>query len=141
MDKVLQVIYPGMIAADFLLNTKRVVQAIVLWKECLTFLNNKALEKENDLAREVSMLLYNRLCLGYAAIYKLSPAIESGKKLLVLLRKCKRKKEEGDTASMLARLYNQNSETVNTRKHKNIFRKHLPSRQKLATNTEKRHAT
>ena len=110
MDKVLQVIYPGMIAADFLFHTKRVVQAIVLWKECLTFLNNKHLEKENDLARKVSMLLYNRLCHGYAAIYKLSPAIESGKKLLVLLRKCKRKKEEGDTALMLARLYNQNSE-------------------------------
>ena len=80
MDKVLQSIYPCMTAADFLSNTKRVVQAIVLWKECLTFLNNKALEKENDLAREVSMLLYNRLCHGYAAIYKLSPAIESGKK-------------------------------------------------------------
>ena len=110
MDKVLQVIYPGMIAANFLLNTKRVVQAIELWKECLTFLNNKHLEKENDLARKVSMMLYNRLCHGYAAIYKLSPAIESGKKLLVLLRKCKRKKEEGDTALMLARLYKQNSE-------------------------------
>ena len=110
MDKVLQVIYPGMIAAEFLWNTKRVVQAIVLWKECLTFLNNKHLEKENDVAREVSMVLYNRLCHGYAAIYKLSPAIESGKKLLVLLRKCKRKKEEGDTALMLAILYKKNSE-------------------------------
>ena len=98
MDKVLQSIYPSMTAAaDFLSNTKRLVQAIVLWKECLTFLNNKHLEKENDLARKVSMMLYNRLCHGYAAIYKLSPAIESGKKILVLLRKCKRKKEECDT--------------------------------------------
>ena len=111
MDKVLQSIYPSMTAAaDFLSNTKRLVQAIVLWKECLTFLNNKHLEKENELARKVSMMLYSRLCLGYAAIYKLSPAIESGKKLLVLLRKCKRKKEECDTAWMLAILYYQKGE-------------------------------
>ena len=111
MDKVLQSIYPSMIAAaDFLSNTKRLVQAIELWKECLTFLNNKHLEKENDLARKVSMMLYNRLCHGYAAIYKLSLAIEYGKKLLVLLRKCKRKKEERDTARMLAILYYQKGE-------------------------------
>ena len=94
MDTVLQLIYPGIIAANFLSNTKRVVQAILLWKECLTFLNNKALEKENDLAREVGMFLYECLCHGYADIYKLSPAIESGKKLLVLLRKCREKRKK-----------------------------------------------
>ena len=111
MDKVLQSIYPSMTAAaDFLSNTNRLVQAIELWKECLTFLNNKHLEKENDLARKLSMMLYHRLCLGYAAIYNLSPAIEYGKKLLVLLRKCKRKKKESDTAGMLAILYYQKGE-------------------------------
>ena len=67
--KVLQSIYLSMTAADFLLNTKRVVQAIKLWKECLTFLNNKHLEKENGLTRQMSLVLYNRLCHGYAAIY------------------------------------------------------------------------
>ena len=56
------------------------------------------------------MVLYNRLCHGYAAIYKLSPAIELGKQLLALLRKCKRKKEEGDTALMLARLHYRRNE-------------------------------
>ena len=117
MDKVLQVVYLGIIAADFLSNTKRVVQAIVLWKECLTFLNNKALEKENDLAREVSIVLYCSLFRGYAAIYKLSPAIESTKKLLVLLRKCKRKKEEGDIAWVLATLYLQKSEYKEAQEH------------------------
>ena len=81
MDKVLPLVISfGLIAGVFLLRTNRVVQAIVLWNECLTFLNNKALEKENDLVREGSMLLYECLCRGYAAIYKLSPAIESGKK-------------------------------------------------------------
>ena len=84
MDKALQPIYPGIIAADFLSNTKRVVQAILLWNECLTIINKKALEKENDLDREVRMMLYNRLCHGFAAINKPSPAIESGKKLLFL---------------------------------------------------------
>ena len=99
-----------MVAAHFLSNTKRVAQAIMLWKECLTFLYKKALEKENDLDRKVSMMLYNMLCHGFAAINDFSPATESGKKLLVLLRTCERKKEEGDTALMLARLHYQKSE-------------------------------
>ena len=110
MAKVLQPIYPGIIVAEFLSNTKRVVQANLLWNECLTILNKKALEKENDLDREVRMMLYNRLCHGFAAINEPSPAIESGKKLSVLLRKCKRKKEEGDTALMLASMHYQRSE-------------------------------
>ena len=117
MDKVPKEIFPGMIAADFLWSTKRVVQAVMLWSECLILVNNKALEKENDLVREGSMLLYECLCGGYAAIYKLSPAIESGKKLLVLLRKCKRKKKESDTAFLLARLYYQKGEYKEGQEH------------------------
>ena len=106
MDKVLEEIFPGMIsAADFLWKTKRVVQAIMLWNECLILLNNKALEKENDLATKVSIALYKRVFYGNAAITNLSPAVESGKKLLVLLRNCKRKKEEGGTALKLATMY------------------------------------
>ncbi|XP_073238630.1 uncharacterized protein [Porites lutea] len=105
MDKVPKEIFPGMIAADFLWNTKRVVQAVMLWSECLILVNNKDLEKENDHARKVSIALYKRVFYGYAAITNLSPAIESGEKLLVLLRNCKRKKEEGETAFMLATLY------------------------------------
>ena len=93
MDKVPKEIFPDMIAADFLSNTKRVVQAVMQWSECLIFVNNKALEKENDLAKKVSIALYKRVFYGYAAITHLSPAIESGKKLLVLLRNCKKKKK------------------------------------------------
>ncbi|CAH3187091.1 unnamed protein product, partial [Porites evermanni] len=71
-----------MIAADFLSNTKRVVQAIELWNECLILLNNKTLENEHELATIVSIALYKKLFYGNAAVTKLSPAIESGKKLL-----------------------------------------------------------
>ena len=110
MVKVQEAIHHGMIAADFLSNTKRVVQAIELWNECLTLLNNKTLENEHELASMVSIALYKRLFYGNAAITKLSPAIESGKKLLVLLRNRKRKKEEGNTALMLSELYFQKSE-------------------------------
>ena len=91
MVKVQEAIYHGIIAADFLSNTKRVVQAIKLWNECLILLNNKTLENERDLAI-VRIALYKKLFYGNAAIAKLSPAIESGKKLLVLLRSCDRKK-------------------------------------------------
>ena len=85
----------GMIAADFLSNTKRGVQAIELWNECLILLNNKTLENEHELAKKVRITLYKKLFYGNAAITKLSPAIESGKKLLVLLRNLRRKKKEG----------------------------------------------
>ena len=105
MDKVLEKIFHGLITGDFLSKTKRVVQAIMLWNECIILLNNKALEIENDSATKLSITLYKRLFDGYAAIKNLSPAIESGKNLLVLLRDCKRKKEEGETALMLATMY------------------------------------
>ncbi|CAH3024005.1 unnamed protein product [Porites evermanni] len=110
MVKVQEAIHHGMIAADFLSNTKRVVQAIELWNECLILLNNTTLENEHELATIVRIALNKRLFYGNAAITKLSPAIESGKKLLVLLRNLRRKKEEGNTALMLSKLYFQKSD-------------------------------
>ena len=110
MVKIQEPIYHGIIAADFLCKTKRVFQAIELWNECLILLNNKALQNEHKLAREGSIALYRRLFYGNTAIKKLSPAIESGKKLLVLLRNCDRKKEEGNTALNLSTLYHQKGE-------------------------------
>ena len=95
MGTVQEAIHHGIIAADFLWTTKRVVQAIELWNECLTLLNNKILENEHELATIVRIALNKRLFYGNAAITKLSPAIESGKKLLVLLRNLRRKKKEG----------------------------------------------
>ncbi|CAH3176856.1 unnamed protein product [Porites lobata] len=110
MGTVQEAIHHGMIAADFLWTTKRVVQAIELWNECLTLLNKKILENEHQLATIVRIVLNKRLFYGNAAITKLSPAIESGKKLLVLLRNLRRKKEEGYTALMLSKLYFQKNE-------------------------------
>ena len=110
MGTVQEAIHHGIIAADFLWTTKRVVQAIELWNECLTLLNNKILENEHELATIVRIALNKRLFYGNAAITKLSPAIESGKKLLVLLSNLRRKKEEGNTALMLSKLYFQKKE-------------------------------
>ena len=185
MGTVQEAIHLGIIAADFLSNTKRGVQAIELWNECLQLcsilLNNKTLENEHELATIVGVALYKKLTLSYgnAAITKLSPAIESGKKLLVLLRNHKRKKEEGETASMLSKLYFEKSEYQEAQavlkialsvykeiedkdgeascylnlgnvftsvgeyaKAEEYLHKALTiNTQKLATNTEKRHAT
>ena len=143
MVKVQEAIHHGTIAADFLSNTKRVVQAIELWSECLILLNNKTLENEHKLARKVSIALYKRLFYGNVVITKLSPAIESGKKLLDLLRNCERKKgDKHDEATCYLNLgalfqfvgeyakaeeYLHNALTINT--------------QKLATETEKPYAT
>ena len=102
MVKAQEAIHRGMITADFRSNTKRVVQAIELWNECLKLLNNKTLENEHELATIVSIALYKKLFYGNAAITKLSPAIESGKKLLVLLPNRKRKKkEEGNSLDVI----------------------------------------
>ena len=109
MVKIQEAIYHGIIAADFLCKTKRLFQAIELWNECLILLNNKSLQNEHELAREGSIELYWRLFYGNISIKKLSPAIESGKKLLVLLRNCDRKKEESETALNLSTLYLQTS--------------------------------
>ena len=94
MVKIQEAIYHGMIPADFLCKTKRVFQAIELWKECLILLNNKALQNEHELARKRSIALYQRVFNRNTAITKLSPAIESSKKLLVLLHNCERKKSK-----------------------------------------------
>ena len=110
MGNVQEAIHHGIIAPDFLWTTKRVVQAIELWNECLILLNNKALQSQHKLAREGSIALYRRLFYGNTAIKKRSSAIESGKKLLVLLRNCDRKKEEGKTALNLSTLYHQKGE-------------------------------
>ena len=138
MDKVLKKILPGRIAGDFLWKTKRVVQAIMLWNECLILLNNKARKIENDFATKLSITLYERVFYGYTAIKNLSPAIESGKKLLALLRDCKRKKEEGKTASRLATMYYRK---CNYKEAEASSKKHSASTKKSTTKTEKRHAT
>ena len=103
MDKVLNKILLGMIVGDFLWKTKRVVQAIMLWNECV-ILNNKALEIENGFATKLSTALYERVFDVCAAIENLSPAIESCKKLLALLHNCKMK-EEGETALLQGQMY------------------------------------
>ena len=100
MDKVLNKILLGMIVGDFLWKTKRDVQAIMLWNECVILLNNKALEIENGFATKLSTALYERVFDVCAAFENLSPAIESGKKLLALLRDYKIK-NEGETALLL----------------------------------------
>ena len=71
MVKVQEAIHHGMIAADFLSNTKRVVQAIELWNECLILLNNKTFENEHGLTRKVSIELNKRLFNGNAAIRRI----------------------------------------------------------------------
>ena len=59
-------------------------------------------QQEHELATIVSIALYKKLFYGNDAITKLSPAIESGKKLLVLLPNRKRKKkEEGNSLDVI----------------------------------------
>ena len=106
-EDVGQPILMGLTVAIFLLNTARALKAIELCKDCLNFLNNKALGKEKQFCK-----------IGYAAIYKtmfeahcLLPdytnAIKYGRKLLVIYHEYGDTSEEGKFTIILADIYKQ----------------------------------
>ena len=109
MEEVLEALIIGMIVATFLLNTRRVLKAIEVRKECLLLLNNRALDKEKEFVKEVRISIYYQIFKGYGIISDLTSAIECGRKLLVLLRECDRKHEEAKVSVKLAESYKRQS--------------------------------
>ena len=119
-SKILRTIHIGIVIATFLLNTGRIIKAVDVFNECLIILNGKALKTIKELTTPVIYkYIYQKLLDGYTLMGDHTRAIEYGKKV--------QERYLGLSENM-PRL-------------KNIFIKHLPSRQTLATDTEKRHAT
>ena len=109
MEEVLQALIIGMNVATFLLNTRRVLKAIEVRKECLLLLNNRALDKEKQFVKEVRISVYYQIFKGCGLINNLTSAIEYGRKLLVLLRECGMKHKEAAVSVKLAEFYNRQS--------------------------------
>ena len=95
----------GGFVAIFLLNTRRVLQALVLCKECLFFLNNKALGKKKNFVESTQTGMYSIIFKAYCFLNDHTSGIECGKKLLDFLRHRGKRVEEGRVTLQLAKLY------------------------------------
>ena len=107
MDKigiVLQAIKTGIAVASFLLNTSRILEAIAIFKECLILLNNKCVEKKQELLRSFHIEVHARMFKGYILINDLKRAIECGKQFLILLHEYGELHTEGTITFKMAKL-------------------------------------
>ena len=78
--EILQAIHIGVVVATFLFNTRRIIKAIEIFKECLVLLNGKALETVKEATIPIYIYVYDKLLDGYTLIYDCPNAIECGKK-------------------------------------------------------------
>ncbi|KAL9950913.1 hypothetical protein ACROYT_G043485 [Oculina patagonica] len=105
IDEITQAISIGLIVANFLINTRRVLKAIELCKECLFIFDNTQLVKEEKKYKLLCKHIYSTVLLAYWFINDLTNAIKYGKKLLYILQKCRQGKEECQINITLATLY------------------------------------
>ena len=113
MDNIAGVIrdelFISMKIAAFLLNTGRVLKAIMLCKECLILLSNKALDKKQELVNLSYTGLYAIMVKGYRHIFDYTSAIECCRNLLVILRRRGERTKEGIITLQMAKLYQSQS--------------------------------
>ena len=94
-EEIIQAIYIGLVLATFLYITDRAPKATELCKESLVLLNNKALEKEKQLAKFLYEAIYKVLFAAYLHIRDYTNAIAYGKKLLAIEREGRETVQEG----------------------------------------------
>ena len=126
MVEVIQAISIGIIIAIFLLNTCRVLRAIVLLKECLIILNNKAAITD-EVFEICYKMIYLKIFEGYCLTNDYTSAIQYGSKLIDVCQKSGEKAMESKLTINLAKLYQRQSKYLEA---KELFEK------ALAINTE-----
>lgn len=99
----------GIRIATFRLNAGRVLKAIMLCKEYLILLSNKALEKEKELVNLSYIGIYAIMVKGYSHIFDYTSAIECCKNLLVIFRRLGERTIEGTITLEMAKLYQSQS--------------------------------
>ena len=102
VEEIIQAIYIGLVLATFLYMTCRARKAIELCKESLVLLNNKALEKENQLAKFFYEAIYKVLFVAYLRIRDYTNAVAYGRKLLAIKREGRETVQEGILCIKLA---------------------------------------
>ena len=80
--EIMPAICIGVIVANFLLNTCRVLKAIELCKECFIILENKADMKDDGVITVSFKLLYSTMFQAYYLVEDYTRAIHYGKNLL-----------------------------------------------------------
>ena len=86
IDEILVAFFIATVVAYYLLDTRRVLKAIALFKECLILLNDKALEDEKELFRSAYLTISSAVMHGFYLANDLTSVLECGRTLLPLQR-------------------------------------------------------
>ena len=104
-DEVIQAISIGLIVANFLLNTNRVLNCIEICKECLITFKQKAGIKDDKLAKSLSKVMYLIMSNAYRAINDDTNAIKYAENVLQIYRKSREKVAEYELSFNVAEMY------------------------------------
>jgi len=85
-DEIVEVILMGTLVANFLLNTRRVLRAIELCKECLVLFDNEAVEKQTEVVKSTYKAICCIMLRGYERINDHAIGIECCRRLLNVFR-------------------------------------------------------
>ena len=112
MKDIKEIVLLGFVVAGFLQKTKRNLQAIELYKECLILLNNIALGIEDQFSKlcylEIHVIMFN----AYLSVSDYTNAERHARKLLPMFRDSGDKEQEGELSLTLAEIYNRQSRFV-----------------------------
>ena len=112
IGEVIQAISIGLIVANFLLTSHRVLKTIEICKECLVILNEVG---EGKLAKRCYKAVYLTMLKAYFLINDYTNAIKYGSKLLHIHRQCGEKAKECNLSIELATLYLQQGKFAQAR--------------------------
>ena len=104
IEEFMDAMFIGLVVADFLLNTGRVLEAIKICKEGLILINTKAPGKEKQFCTIVYSVIF-RIFNAYCVIHDYPNAIKYGRELLVNCQKRGETANEGNLTIILANIY------------------------------------
>ena len=108
-EEILHAIFIAVIVANFLLNTRRALQAIELCKESLVLLSNKVLSVKKPLRQTIYRTIYHTMFKAYRRVSDHTNAIACGRKLLTIHHKYGNAFQEGKLSIVLAEMYQSQS--------------------------------
>ena len=100
--EMIQAIFIGILVANFLLNTCRVINAIEICKECLVTLNNTAFENKNLLTKKFYKDIYRTMSKAYVLTKNYTGAIKYAKKCLAMHHELGERLEESELSIEMA---------------------------------------
>ena len=103
-EEILHAISIVLVVANFLLNTRRALQAIELCKESLVLLSNKVLSVKKPLRQKFYGLIYHTMFEAYRRVSDHTNAIACGRKLLTIHHECGDTVQEGKLSIDLAQI-------------------------------------